>query len=69
MVGELGGMALDVEVKDFDVVVVLWEEVFVFFSFKTSGFVFEPREGDADVVVLVVDIVFLTSGDVGFLIG
>ncbi len=42
---------------------------FSFISFKTSGFVFEPREGDADVVVLVVDIAFLSSGDVGFLIG
>lgn len=58
-------MDLEVEVEDFDVVVVLGE-VLVFFSFKTLGFFIESREGYADVVVFVVD--FFTSGDVGFLI-
>ena len=53
-------MDFEDEVEDFDVVVVLGE-IFVFFSFRTSGFFVEPREG----CVVVVD--FLSSGGVGFL--
>ena len=66
MVGELGGVDFEDEVEDFDVVVVL-REIFVFFSFRTSGFFVEPRKGYAVVVFVVVDVDFLSSGGVGFL--
>lgn len=62
MVGEFGGVDFEDEVEDFDVVV---GEIFVFFSFRTSGFFVEPRF--AVVVFVVVDVDFLSSGGVGFL--